>query len=128
MIQPDQAELLESPCALIVGTVDRTGLPDATRGWGLEVLDDGTRVRILLSSNASVSLANALDTGRLALTATNFATLVSVQVKGAVTGIEEATPADRIRFDRFCAGCMHELEELEGTPPSLTARLTPSTV
>jgi len=125
VIQPEQADLLESPCALVVGSVDRAGLPDATRGWGLEVLDGGNRVRVLLSTSASTTIANARETRRLAITATHFATLVSVQVKGMVTAVEDARPADRIRFDRFWAGCVHELEELDGTPPDLTSRLAP---
>jgi len=98
VIQPEQADLLESPCALVVGSVDRAGLPDATRGWGLEVLDGGNRVRVLLSTSASTTIANARETRRLAITATHFATLVSVQVKGMVTAVEDARPADRIRF------------------------------
>ena len=49
MIGPELAALLESPCSLIVGTVDADGLPDASRAWGLEVLDD-RHLRVLLST------------------------------------------------------------------------------
>ena len=53
VIEAEVAELLESPCSLIVGTVDADGLPDATRGWGVEVLAGGTQVRVLLAANAA---------------------------------------------------------------------------
>ncbi|HUP71885.1 MAG TPA: hypothetical protein VM282_02445 [Acidimicrobiales bacterium] len=75
MIEPDIIELMESPCSLIVGSVDADGLSDATRGWGLHVEDGGTRVRLLLSANAAVTLANLGSTRRIALTATHFLTL-----------------------------------------------------
>ena len=58
MIEPEIVELLESPCSLIVGTVDADGLPDATRGWGVEVLDEAPGCGCLLSANAETTLAN----------------------------------------------------------------------
>jgi hypothetical protein len=125
VLETDQVVLLESPCSLIVGTVDASGLPDATRGWGLEVLPGGERVRLLLSSNASTSHDNLRDTGAIALTATHFSTLVSVQLKGKAIGVEPATAEDRIRFDRFCAGCVHDLHELDGTPEESIWRIAP---
>jgi hypothetical protein len=124
VIQPDAAKLLQSPCALIVGTVDADGLPDATRGWGL-VVERPCEVRLLLSSNADATLANLATTGVLAVTATHFATLVSFQLKGRARAVEPATAEDRIVFDRFCAGCLVALEELEGAPPEVTARMVP---
>ncbi len=39
-------ELLESPCALIVGTVDADLRPDATRGWGIDVAPAGDGERL----------------------------------------------------------------------------------
>src|SRR5689334_17806067 len=100
---------MESPCSLIVGTVDAGGLPDATRGWGVQVQDGGTKVRVLLARNARISAANLAATGRIALTATNFRTLRSVQVKGVALIVEEASDSDRARFDEFCAGCVRTL-------------------
>lgn len=127
MISPDQAQPLESPCSLIVATVDDDGLPDATRGWSIEILADG-RIRLLLSTTATVTLENLRANGRIALTGTHFASLVSVQVKGVVEVIEGATAPDRIRFDRFCAGCVHAIHELDGTPEELIWRMAPPEV
>jgi hypothetical protein len=128
VIEPDIIELMESPWSLIVGTVDADGLPDATRGWGLHVLDGGRQVRLLLSANASVTLANLRNTRRIALTATDFATMHSVQVKGAALVVEDATDADRERFDTFWVDCARTLHELDGTPEATIARMVPSGV
>ena len=115
MIGSELAELLESPCSLIVGTVDATGLPDASRAWGVEVIDDG-HVRLLLSTQAEVTRRNVERGGRVAVTATHFFTFESVQLKGVAIRIEEATPADRIRFDHYCSGAAAAIAESDGTP------------
>jgi hypothetical protein len=121
-------ELMESGCSLIVGTVDADGLPDATRGWGALVLDGGAQIRLLLAANAAVTVRNLRSTGRIALTATNFATYESVQVKGVVLAVEEATEADRARFERFCAACEETLHEITEAPIELLMRMEPSGV
>ena len=115
MITAETAELVESPCSLIVGTVDAAGLPDASRAWGAEVIDDD-HVRLLLSTQAEVTRRNVEQGGRIAVTATHFFTFESVQLKGVATRIEEATPADRIRFDRYCAEAAAAIAETDGTP------------
>ena len=127
MIGSEFAELLESPCSLIVGTVDAAGLPDASRAWGVEVLDDRT-LRMLLSTQAPVTRANVEHGGAVALTATHFSTFESVQLKGYVTRVDEATPADRIRFDAYCAGAARAIAESDGTPEELVMRFMTSSV
>jgi hypothetical protein len=127
VIDNDAAELLESPCSMIVGTVAPDGLPDATRGWGL-VVEDPCTVRFLLAANADQTFANLEATGVLALTVTNFATLVSYQLKGRARRVEPATAEDRIRFERFTEGCTAILHEIEHAPPELTRRIVPSGV
>lgn len=125
MIEPEVAELLESPCALIVGTVDASGMPDATRGWGLRVEPDGAHVRLLLSSNAAVTLANLGTTARLALTATDVATLYSVQIKGRASNVEAPTGEDIDRFERFCVEVVHRIAEVTGENTEIIVRLKP---
>jgi hypothetical protein len=121
VIGPELAEFLESPCSLIVGTLDAAGLPDASRAWGVEVLDD-RRLRVLLSTQAPVARRNVESGGALALTATHFLTFESVQLKGRATHVEHATPADRIRFDQYCSGATQAISEADGTPEELVAR------
>lgn len=124
MIESEVAEQLESPCSLLVGSVSANGLPEATRGWGVEVLGPD-RVRVLLTANAARTLANIADGGAMALTTTHFMTLVSWQLKGRATTVEPATAADRIRFDTFCAGCVQIIAEIEGTPAEIVSRMVP---
>jgi hypothetical protein len=125
VITAETAELVESPCSLIVGTVDAAGLPDASRAWGAEVIDDG-HVRLLLSTQAEVTRRNVERGGRVAVTATHFFTFESVQLKGVATLIEEATPADRIRFDHYCSGAAAAIAESDGTPLERVMRFMPA--
>lgn len=124
MIEPDVADQLESPCSLLVGSVSRDGTPEASRGWGVQLLGSD-RIRVLLAANAERTLANLAGDGPIALTTTNFRTLVSWQLKGHASRVEPATPADQIRFDEFCAGCVRILHELEGAPEDLIWRMVP---
>ena len=96
MLDTDVVELLESGCSLIVGTVDEHARPEATRGWGLEVLAGGASLRVLVSSGSEVAVANLARGGRVAVTATAIATLRSIQVKGHAGAVEPATAADRM--------------------------------
>jgi hypothetical protein len=127
VIEPEVAELLESPCSLLVGTVSADGLPDAVRGWGAELLGPD-RVRVLLAADADRALANLADGGRIALTTTHFITAVSWQLKGVATSLEDAAAADRIRFDTYCSGCLQLLSVVQDTPEAVIARLLPTGV
>jgi predicted pyridoxine 5'-phosphate oxidase superfamily flavin-nucleotide-binding protein len=124
VIEPEVTELIESPCSLIVASVDADGLPDAVRGWGVKVLGPD-RVRVLLATNAERTLDNLAGGGRIALTTTHFVTAVSWQLKGVATSIEEATSADRICFDAYCGGSIETLHLAEGSAPEVIARLMP---
>src|SRR5690348_562758 len=103
LIDAEAKAFLEAPCSLIVGTVDDGGQPDATRAWALDVLPGGHEIRLLVGENATRSLTNLRSNGRIAVTATDFVTLDSRQVKGRATVVEERTSADQIRFDANCA-------------------------
>lgn len=127
MIEPEVTELIESPCSLIVASADADGLPDAIRGWGVDVLGPD-RVRVLLAADAERTLANLADGGRIALTTTHFITAVSWQLKGVATAIEAASPADRIRFDAYCSGCLQILSAAQDMPEAVIARLIPADV
>jgi len=124
VIEPEVVAQLESACALLVGSVDPHGVPDAIRGWGVEVLGPD-RLRVLLSDNADRTLANLADGGRIALTTTHFVTLLSWQLKGRATAIGPVTAADRIRYDAFCAGCVGILHLADGTPEEIIWRIAP---
>jgi hypothetical protein len=124
VIEPEVAELLETPCSLLVGTVSAEGIPEATRAWSV-VLHGPDRLRVLLAANAARTLDHLDGDGRMALTATHFLTLVSWQLKGHATSIEPPTAADQIRFDAFCAECVQILHESEGAPEEVIWRMVP---
>ena len=114
---------MESPCSLIVGTVDAAGVPDASRGVGRRGARRRHTLRLLLSTQADVTRRNVERGGAIALTATHFFTFESVQLKGVATRVEEATSADRIRFDRYCSGAAAAIAETDGTPARAGAAL-----
>jgi pyridoxamine 5'-phosphate oxidase-like protein len=125
LIEPEVQAFLESPCSQIVATVDAAGLPEASRGWAVDVLAGGRQLRLLLASSEAVTLANLAATGVIALTATHFETLSSVQIKGRVSSLEPRTAADRIRFEQFCAGCVHAIATVDNTPEEVIWRMQP---
>lgn len=129
MIDTQTRTLLEGGGALIVGTVDDDGHPHATRGWGLDLLEaEEVRVRLLVPDDDPVALATLSPGCRLALTATDIGSLVSVQAKGRVLELEPATAADHRRVRRYCDAFFGEVERVDGTPLVLLERLVPRDV
>ncbi len=128
MIDDDRRALLESPCSLVVGTVAPYLLPDATRGWAVVVDAREGTLRLLLSASAATSIENLRATGVVAVTATEFQTLESVQVKGRVDGIEDPSRDDRARFDAFCDGMVAAVSAIDGVPPEIVRRALPDDV
>jgi hypothetical protein len=123
-LDPDVVALLESGCSMIIGTVDASGTPLATRGWGAAVEADG-RVRVLLALEADAARANLAATGKIAIGATDVPTLRSIQVKGEVVAIEPPTDADRDRSDRHREGFFRDVHETDGIPIEVLLRVAP---
>jgi len=108
--------VLESPASTIVGTVDATGLPHASRGWGAWVLAGGTRLRFLVPADDVRTTANVESTGRLAFTATVVDTLRSVQVKGVRARVAgPATGDDRVLHERYTTDFFQAVHDTDGT-------------
>lgn len=135
MIDTQTRALLEGGGALIVGTVDDDGHPHAARGWGLDIVEghsegegEEVRVRLLVPDDDPVALATLRPGCRVAVTATDVASLVSVQTKGRVLELEPATAADRRRVRRYCDAFFGEVERVDGTPLALLERLVPRDV
>ena len=125
LIEDEDVALLVGPSSLIVGTVDETGLPDATKAWGVAVQPDRERMRVILSADDGQALANARSTGVFALTATDVHTFVSVQVKGRVESVEPESDADRARREQQIEGFKRAVNETDGTPIELLGRIEP---
>lgn len=125
-IAPEAGALLEPGCALLVGSVDRAGMPQATRGWGLRIIDvDRSEMRIVLPADDPITLDNLRTTGRIAVTGVDIETLRSIQVKGRVLRIEAATAVDRHWATRYSEALFRDIEHVDGTPPSLVKLLLP---
>lgn len=125
MISTDVGALFESGCSLIVGTVDREGRPEATRGWGAVVQDDEVRLRLFVERAAALTLENLVDPGVIAVTATDVPTFESVQVKGRVLEIVPTTEADHSCSVRHFEAFTAAIHSSDGTPFELLERIRP---
>jgi len=125
VIDPDVVELLGSACATFVGTVDADGAPAAAYGMGVLVSDDGSELRVVVSSEEARVLDNLRSTGVVAIGATDVFTLRSVQVKGRALRVEPVTAEDRIRTERYLAGYFDRVHQTDGTPLEKIRRMQP---
>lgn len=126
MIDTDVAALLESGCSTVACTVDDTGAPDATRVWGISVLEDRCHVRAILSVDDPAAVTNLVRTKVIAITATEIRTLVSVQLKGTAVSIEPESDLDRERRQRYTQAFFERAQETDGYPIELLERLVPT--
>lgn len=128
MFAPEIEALLESGCALIVGTVSAGGTPHASRGWGLSICPDRASVRLLLDASDRVAIENVATTGVIAVTGCDVPTLHSVQLKGhASAPVATSDPADMKVVETFRTDFFASVSRTEGTPIALLERLLPST-
>jgi len=125
MIEGGVATLLRSPCSLIVGTVDASGVPSATRAFGLQILENGSRLRLLLTSTGCPAVDNLRATGAIAVTGTDVHTLDSVQVKGRADVVEPATDADEPLFAQYTDQFFAKISASDGVPRDVVERLRP---
>ena len=125
MFDPETRRMLESGCALIVGTVAPDGAPHASRAWGLTILED-RRVRLLVDGDDLVLAVNLTPSGAIAITGCDVPSLCSIQLKGSATApVPTDDPADLDRAARFCEAFYGDVARTEGTPLALLERLTP---
>lgn len=127
MIDDTAAALLGSTTSLIVGGVGPDNTPSALRAWGATLSDDRATLRLLLTAGDR-ALADLAPGRRIAVTATHFTTLRSVQVKGRTLALEDATAQDRIRFDRYAGEVVPRIAELDDMPEEVVARFLPDDV
>ncbi len=125
VIEPDVVALLESGCSTFVGTVDANGNPAAAHALGIQVLDGGAHLRVILNGEEHQVLDNLRSTAVVALGATDVPTLRSVQVKGRTVLIEAVTAEDRIRTDAYLARFFTAVHETDGIEVDVLRRLVP---
>jgi len=126
LLSEQTKDFLESGCALIVATVSSSGEPFATRGWGMFVLDDAGRVRMLLDDTDTHALDDLHDSGRVAITAAHVPTLHSLQMKGRFVRAEPATDRDRQKAEDYCDNFFTDIERTDGQDRRLLERMVPN--
>lgn len=116
---------MESGCALILASVGPDLEPHASRGWGLDVVDEH-RVRLLVAADDERLHAHIGANGAIAVTASSVRTLRSIQMKGRATGPEPGTDADAARMQRYLDEFFADVETTDGVPPALLQRIVPA--
>jgi predicted pyridoxine 5'-phosphate oxidase superfamily flavin-nucleotide-binding protein len=126
VLPDDVVALLESGCSTFVGAVDADGRPVASHTTGIQVVEDGTRLRVMVNRADEEAIAALQASGVVAVGATDVYTLRSIQVKGRVVGVEPATAEDRIRTDAYIAAFSHAVYETDGTDVDFMRRALPA--
>lgn len=103
-MSPAQVAFVEQAVAILVGTCDPAGLPEAVRGVAVMIAPDRTRATVLVpEAIAARTLANLRANPRLAVTTADLPTFGTVQLKGDVTAVRAATPDEQPLADRHRA-------------------------
>jgi hypothetical protein len=118
--------MIEDGAGLVVGTVGDDGEPRATRAWSVTLVDpDERRVRVVVSADDEVTVANLRVGTTLALNGADVRTLRSVQLKGRVVAVEAAGPDDldsaRDQSERF----LQAVHDTDGNPLEQLRRILP---
>lgn len=123
MFDEAMIEFFHAGCSLLVGTVDATGKPHAGRAHGLTVLDaQSERVRLLVDLDDTTTVANLQPGARVAITTASVPTLHSVQMKGHVVRVEEATDADEAKRIQYTADFTNDIHKTDGDPLEMIQR------
>ena len=126
MLDPDVFALLAAGSGLIVGTVSPDGEPRATRAWHAIPIDpDAGRLRVLVTADDPVAVANLAVGAAISVTAADVVTLRSAQVKGEIAGVGAPTDEDREGVETSSAHFFQQILETDGTPLELTRRILP---
>jgi hypothetical protein len=118
--------MIEDGAGLVVGTVGDDGEPRATRAWSVTLVDpDERRVRVVVSADDEVTVANLRVGTTMALNGADVRTLRSVQLKGRVVAVEAAGPDDldsaRDQSERF----LQAVHDTDGNPLEQLRRILP---
>ncbi len=123
MIPAELCEFLQSGLSILCGTRSDRLLPEACRAVGARVDAGGSELTVFLPvATAECTVANLRDNGRLAVCFSRAIDHRSVQVKGRVLTIADASEEDRrevLRYRRALAGAWAEI----GIPPRITLRM-----
>jgi hypothetical protein len=125
ILTAEAAALLQSPCSLIVGTVDVDGRPEAVRGWSFTLREGGSLGRLLLPDGGKTR-HNLAMTKVVAVTGTDIPTNVSAQVKGRAVAVEAESADDRQRREAYTTDFLTLVELADEAPLAMIRRLVPA--
>lgn len=123
MISRELAGFVQSGVSILIGTSDRTLVPEACRGLGARVHDGGHEVTIFVPhATGARTLANLQENERIAVCFSRAHDHRSVQLKGRAVEVRSATEDDRLHVDVYRAAIAHAWGEV-GLPPRITMRM-----
>ncbi|MEC7520660.1 MAG: hypothetical protein VYE22_12380 [Myxococcota bacterium] len=122
VIPSEVASFLQDGLIMFLGTRDPERVPEAVLAAGARVLPDGTLEAYVPSVFAQATRANAAHNGEVALSVSRVTDDRSMQLKGRLVALRDATDDDR----RFLDGLLERREAAfakVGIPRSVSARL-----
>lgn len=122
MIPAELVDFLESGISILVGTRDAQLRPDCCQGIGARVENEHEITVFVAAQVLERQLPNLQDNGRAAVCFARAEDHHSIQVKGQVLEIEEATEADRPIIERYRRGLSQDLF-IAGVPVRATLAL-----
>ena len=110
--------------SLLSGTCSAALVPESQRACGIRIWPGACRLTLWLpKATGEVAVANLRENPRIAITASQIQTHRTVQLKGNVLEVREATEADRATIDTWFAGFRASLAWV-GVPENLTLGYT----
>jgi hypothetical protein len=117
-------ELLSSGVVMSVGTRDSALAPECTPAMGSRVNRDRRSLTVFVPKVlADATLANLRDNGQIAVNIVRPSDDKSVQLKGRVRDVRDATEADRATQEQQRSGLVEQLAFV-GLPRAITRRMT----
>jgi len=123
VISAELAAFVESGISTQVGTRDADLHPEILRAVGSRVEAGREEVTVFVpGATGGRTLANLRDNGRIAVIYSRATDHRSMQLKGRVLGIVEATERDRPCVERYVSALAEQLAVI-GLPPRLLHRI-----
>jgi hypothetical protein len=122
-IESELAPFLRTGITVLVGTRDRRFVPEGVRAMGARIEPDGAHATVFVPhATGATTVANALESRRIAVCFTRPADHRSIQIKGSVVDVRDAEPRDFALVDTYRDELAQTLGYL-GLPPRLTLRV-----
>lgn len=111
--------------SLLTGTCSPELVPESVRSAGVRVWPSACQLTVFLpKATAEIAIVNLRDNGRIAITASRIETHRTVQMKGKVLAIRDASAEeDHALVVRYAAGLRKALDWV-GIPEGVTRGLT----